>query len=784
MIPFRTRLKLRVLYDRIVKHPVDVGRVCRGIRRRQYTCSRDIKLDMWRVFANCVKFHSHPNNKEAAPSFVSIALHLRDYFNQLWQEYMIPSEFKASVAESATVSNLVKEIKRNAFDKRDEDRRKRLQNSGVLNLSKPFMKKKAALLRDFIKNGGCVDCLDSDSVFGLQAEQDLQLVVRNLYDFEARLEEIADASDGEYTLDSFYHDLRNSYTGDGILSANPTLRNRVRNRLDRFFWKIAIPLHEANSRGVTQSSIWGNIAATIWARESSKKPYWPALCLGILPPAEQREGWHDAVTERNEARLPEKLRSQLMIAKIRCEAAQKRQNLSYFLVEFLGTHEFIWVRETDIIENFDPKEDPNKNPSSSSKKSRDTRKSLSAAIGSRTYQAALDECGWAYDEFESVLQDAFESDDEGEENEDVVNYSFSYLSKTDDEADEYDGRGYEYDEENMSLSDIDEANWLINHHGMLDTSASGRKNAKLRTMVMKKLASSKEPKEDFIKQKSSKSREELKRKFRNDELDMAKVKMKKEDSRSKDREDKKELRDLEKKRRKRLRDREKCYRNEDRKGKRIRSGSHGDLDEDERLNHDKAARATAIVRGYLIRLAKEEDYRSLALSGVLTMPAAMVESTGLLGMALAFRAAAGEMVMPDDGEDQIMKIQPWIGIETSMQKSSAERIVNLEKQIAFLEKEIERIHSDTNTRIGLTEELRPKQAAIVAEIEADDVAARFNHFKKKKKSISKTSSLGGEKSEKVAQSTETVAVEVEDDGDVVMQKKSYDEISNTSNATL
>ena len=32
----------------------------------------------------------------AIPSFVSIANHLRDYFNTLWMEYMIPSEVEST----------------------------------------------------------------------------------------------------------------------------------------------------------------------------------------------------------------------------------------------------------------------------------------------------------------------------------------------------------------------------------------------------------------------------------------------------------------------------------------------------------------------------------------------------------------------------------------------------------------------------------------------------------------------------------------------------------------
>jgi hypothetical protein len=202
-----------------------------------------------------------------------------------------------------------------------------------------------------MENGGRADRLDTDPVFGSETpdqDRDMEIVMANLKLFKEKLETMSE----EYTAETFNQDMQDCYARD-VLEDNPKLRNRIANRLNRLFWKLLVPLHEGNSRGVTQSSIWGNIAATIWARDSSKKPYWPALCLGILPSEDQREGWHDAVTERNEARLPEKLRSQLETAKRKCMQSQKRHSLRYFLVEFLGTYLFIWVRETDIVENFD-----------------------------------------------------------------------------------------------------------------------------------------------------------------------------------------------------------------------------------------------------------------------------------------------------------------------------------------------------------------------------------------------------------------------------------------------
>ena len=377
---------------------MDLGHVCRGIRRRQYTCLRDIRLDVWRVFANCVKYNSHPSNKDAVPSFVSIALHLRENFNNLWQEYMIPSDLPYGPHSGATFQVLKK-----AFIRREKERQKRLESSGVLVLSDTFTEKMAARMLEFLQSGGLVDKLDTEPIIA-QAEQrgtDVDIVVQRLRNYQTLMLEVVQTPNVEYTVEAFYKDLRKCYTED-VLEDDPVLRKKFANRLDRLFWKYAIPLHEANARGVTQSSIWGNIAAVIWARESSKKPYWPALCLGILPPPAQREGWHDAVTERNENRLPDRLRTQLKVAKRRCEQAQKRLSMSYFLVEFMGTHEFIWVRETDIIENFDPEEDPNKNLKPTGKKNRSARSVTNSVVGSQMYatvrrgssRAVLFTCHW------------------------------------------------------------------------------------------------------------------------------------------------------------------------------------------------------------------------------------------------------------------------------------------------------------------------------------------------------------------------------------------------------
>lgn len=695
-----------------MSRPVDLGHVCRGIRRRQYSNTRDIRLDMWRVFANCVKFHSNSSNKDAVPSFVSIALHLREFFNNLWQEHMIPSEIPPNAPK-----NIV-----DAVEKRNKDRQRNLENSGILILTKTVNEKTASLLDEFLQNGGRVDALDTVDVLGPNAPEyasnstDLDVVKANLGKFKDRLLEMPD---GEYAVYAFNKDLQKCYSAD-VLEDNASLRHKIANRLNRFMWKLLIPLHEANARGVTQSSIWGNIAATIWARESSKKPYWPALCLGILPPDDQREGWHDAVTERNESRLPEKLRAQLDNAKKKCIQLQKKQGLSYFLVEFLGTHEFIWVRETDIVENFNPDDDVNKKapPPKSKKQTRASRGG--SVVGSPTYQTALEECIWAMEEYESVLNDAtsYYSNDPGKKKEEGdiaepvdepdMNYSYAFLSKDDEEADNEDSYGYSYDIDKMTQDDLDEVSWLLGHDGLLDTAVM-KKNNKRKSTTPRKKGEKVEAKKDT----KPKPRSE----------DVFKEKEKKE---------------LEKRRKKRMREREKALRLEEKKSKRFKSNSEAE-DDERGLSQDKRARATAIARAYLARLANDEKNKSLALGGVLNMPLAMIEPTGLLSMALAFRAVSGEIAMPDDSREEEIKRRPWLGIDTEKPLASSERVEGLKQQVSLLQKRLEQVRANTLHRKKLTAEAIARREQVENDIKADEEAARLNHFKKRKRTPSKTS---------------------------------------------
>ena len=91
-----------------------------------------------------------------------------------------------------------------------------------------------------------------------------------------------------------------------------------------------------------------------------------------------------------------------------------------------------------------------------------------------------------------------------------------------------------------------------------------------------------------------------------------------EKKRSKEREEKKQVKDLDKRRKKRTRDRDKALRDEaKRQAKRKRDST--DLD----LLKDKRARASAIVKSYMIRTPKyhaDDEYTKLSYNGVMAMP--------------------------------------------------------------------------------------------------------------------------------------------------------------------
>jgi outer membrane biosynthesis protein TonB len=302
-----------------------------------------------------------------------------------------------------------------------------------------------------------------------------------------------------------------------------------------------------------------------------------------------------------------------------------------------------------------------------------------------------------------------------------------------------------------SVSDVDEATWLIEHDGKIDTSTEGRKNSKKRTQELKKKAAAvKEQKKEAIEKKEKKDKKEKKSK-----KESKKEKKKKVESTSKTssgrsieelKEQKKEQRELDKRRKKRSREREKALARVAKKQKLGRSPSlptDPENEDNSLLDSDKRTRATAIVNAYVTRMANAEDYKSLALGGVLAIPAAMVDSTGLLGLTLAFRAAAGELDMPGDGGaggadtnyNASNKLKPWESIDCDRPRTHQERTERLEKKMRLLEKEVERVRANAARRRALAAQALEQRASIESKIVENDLLARVNHFKKKKKVV-------------------------------------------------
>jgi hypothetical protein len=255
---------------------MDLGHVCRAIRRREYKNTRAIQLDMWRIFSNCVKFHTHPSNRDnAIPSFISIANHLRDFFNSLWQEFMMKSD-----APPRQPGKGISHI-HSAFQKRAEARKERLLQISATVLTPKCMRKVADALESFLTSGGKVDNLDKEGVLGNvnSASGDTATFMQSVREIIGSLEEKIENGE-EYTVSTLYRDLKKSYSDD-LFATEVLKRMRIGSRIDRLLGKIFVPVHEVNCRGVNQSSIWGNMAAIIWARESKKKPFWPAIVLGM-----------------------------------------------------------------------------------------------------------------------------------------------------------------------------------------------------------------------------------------------------------------------------------------------------------------------------------------------------------------------------------------------------------------------------------------------------------------------------------------------------------------------
>ena len=730
------------VYSKVVKEPIDLGTVCRAIRRRRYRDTRQVCIDMWRIFANCVKYHTHPVTREGAiPSFVSIANHLREYFNSLWMEYMIPSEVADSNGYNKNMTKGVKLAMQTVESTRIAIRKERVNALAATVLSAKCIRGTSTAIEKFIDLGGKVDALDAKSIIDDEEDRDVvQAVFSALSTLSSKLNEISQGQ-LEFTAEALNTELKRCYAIT-VLEGNSALEKAFESRMNRMLGKILVPVFEVSCRGVNQSSVWGCMAAAIWARDRSKRPYWPSLVLGILAPDDQKEDWHKMLTDRNEARFPEKLRQDLQAGKKKAEQALRRQatggaeRMSFFLVEFLGTHEFIWVREADIIESFDPDEDPNHQVETSSKRKKSSRNQTPQ--NARMLQSAIEEGKWAMEEFEMQLNDPCGDqlpEDEEEEEEQEENYSYAMLCETDDEADEADGGTEDADDDvtvlgspTGKLTDLEEVNELLSTDGMLDYSSEGRKSAKRRSAALKKQQA--DAKREANKKEtngSSKKKSQASTKAKNSKNGAERQK------RLVDLEERRELKELEKRRKKRERERERIIREGERNAKKMKSEEGNSIIKRGRKLGiaDKRGRATDIVRGYLKRMTETDNLRGLALGGVMTIPAASVDSSGLLAMTLAFRAAAGEIEMPHTNDNPSI-IKPWDKIDVDEPIKSKERCENLKTQIELLETAITQLDEDNTRRKVLMDTAIEQQEANAINIAHAEKEARQNDMPKRK----------------------------------------------------
>ncbi len=418
------------------------------------------------------------------------------------------------------------------------------------------------------------------------------------------------------------------------------------------------------------------------------------------------------MTDRNEARLPEKLRADLLAAKRRAEQGLKKSGadlMSYFLVEFMGSHEFIWVKESDIQENFDPEEDVNIAAAAGNV----TKKKRSTAFNSKQMSDAIEEGRWALEEFEIQLNNSCgdRSDDESEFYE--PGYTFDSLCQSDDEADE---RNEVHLKSNRS--DIDELNELLAADGLPDYSIEGRKKAKARALALKKenalLVKREKEKE---KEKAKKAKPKTK-----DEVRIEKQ-LELEDKRAQER------------RMKRARDHEKSLKELERKAKKVKNSvpekksTLGEV-----LN--KRSRAETIAKGFLLRKCIQD----LGFIGATFQPTSSVEPSGLLGMALAFRAAAGEVPFIDNTGTPYMK-DDWEKIDADSPAESAERCKRLLEKIDLIAKEIEKVDADTERRLALTAVAEMERSAAQKKIIDAENQVRSTFVSKKKKPTKKVESI-------------------------------------------
>ena len=145
---------------------------------------------------------------------------------------------------------------------------------------------------------------------------------------------------------------------------------------------------------------------------------------------------------------------------------------------------------------------------------------------------------------------------------------------------------------------------------------------------------------------------------------------------------------------------------------------------------DKKGRARAKVRAYVTKLIQE----GLLVSSAPTTtcgPGGSIDTSGLMGMALAFRAAAGEIPGADPREES--EIRPWDFIDVDSASSSQERCKLIQKQIELLEKalatmEVAQLRREKTLASCLSMKQEEKKA-----IKAEPIVSNNGQAVKKKK---------------------------------------------------
>ena len=167
------------------------------------------------------------------------------------------------------------------YQKRLEVRKQRLLQLSSTALSSKCIQKVVNELDKLLSSGGLVDKLDTSAVLGdvNNATGDVLAFIHSIKQFTVNIGQKLQ-NDDDYTVLELHRDLKKCYTED-VFEDDLLKKMKIGVRIDRILGKVLAPVHEVSCRGVNQSSIWGCMAAAIWARESRHKPYWPAIVLGM-----------------------------------------------------------------------------------------------------------------------------------------------------------------------------------------------------------------------------------------------------------------------------------------------------------------------------------------------------------------------------------------------------------------------------------------------------------------------------------------------------------------------